>query len=470
MPFRAKVFLVSVKMAFRKTGGEKTASPRGLIQSIFAGIWIIAYNQTMKFLHISDVHLGCTRYQLAESPRDFFDAWHDVLMKYAIGENVDFVLICGDFFHKRNVPPETMNYAVAGLQLLKDHDIPVVMIEGNHDQKHHDSEYSWLRSLANWNLVHLLEPVNKDGRITYSPWSIEDKRGGFIDFGRARIFGSNWYGASAGWAIPMLIDAIRENRREGAFHILMLHTDVEGHQTHPVPAISLSALQELKAVTDYVGLGHTHMHYEIDNWAFNPGSIEVTNISEYRETRGVLLVEFDETNTVSARHLGEYHHRPFQRLRFDVSPFSDTKELSASVIDKIRREARPAEEGRPSPIIEITLHGQLGFPNSILEMQKIRDEAKKITGALHIRVRNQSIPADYAVAVDAETDISREALERRVVEDLISRDKRFTSNGNRITTAVIGAKRLALNDEEPEKIADFIAMQIEPAQKGRTLS
>ncbi len=38
-----------------------------------------------------------------------FDAWIDVINKYAIGERVDFVIMGGDFFHKRNVPPETMN-------------------------------------------------------------------------------------------------------------------------------------------------------------------------------------------------------------------------------------------------------------------------------------------------------------------------------------------------------------------------
>src|SRR6188474_2384945 len=65
---------------------------------------------------------------------------------------VEFVIVCGDFFHKKVVPPETMNYAVEGLSLLKDHGIPVVMIEGNHDQHYNDSSYSWLRSLSNWNL------------------------------------------------------------------------------------------------------------------------------------------------------------------------------------------------------------------------------------------------------------------------------------------------------------------------------
>ena len=413
----------------------------------------------MRFLHISDVHLGCTRYQLPESPRDFFDAWIDVLQRYAIGKKVDFVIMCGDFFHKRNVPPETMNYAVAGLQLMKDHGIPVIAIEGNHDQKHTDSDYSWLRSLSNWRLVHLLEPSNTEGKIGYSDWDDDYCCGGFVDVGRARIFGSHWYGASANWAIPMLTEALKENRREGAFHLLMLHTDVEGHQTHPIPALSLTALKELKSVTDYVALGHTHMHYEIDNWAFNPGSIEVTNIAEYREKRGVFLVEVDDDNTVRAEHITDYRHRPFQRIPFDVDGYADTKDLTAAVLDKIDREARRPEEDKPAPIVEIILKGQLGFPNSVLELKEIRERAKEICGALHIRVKNMTVPIDYAVAVDVDEDASREKLERRVVEDLIIRDNRYKTKVNDISDAVIGAKRLALSDEEPEKIAEFIALK-----------
>jgi len=412
----------------------------------------------MKFLHISDVHLGCTRYQLPESPRDFFDAWIDILQKYALGENVDFVIMCGDFFHKRNVPPETMNYAVAGLNLLKEAGIPVVTIEGNHDQKHTDTEYSWLRSLANWNLVYLLEPSNEDGRISYQPWA--DGRGGYVDIGRARIFGSHWYGASANWAIPMLTNAIGENRREGAFHILMLHTDVEGHQTHPIPALSIAALSELKSVTDYVGLGHTHMHYEIDNWAFNPGSVEVTNIAEYRETRGVFLVEVGDDNTVSARHIQDYRQRPFQRITFEVTNMETAADITRGVLDKVKNEARVAETDRPAPIIEITLRGQLGIPNSLIESQIIRDRAREITGALHIRLKNISVPVEYAVAADMPDDAGRERLERRVVEDLVLRDNRFKAKVSDISDAVIGAKRLALNDEEPDKIAEFIGAMI----------
>ncbi len=413
----------------------------------------------MKFLHIADIHLGCTRYQLAESPRDFFDAWMDVLRRYAIDEHVDFVIVCGDFFHKKVVPPETMNYAVEGLSLLKDNGIPVVMIEGNHDQHYNDSNYSWLRSLSNWNFVYLLEPETLAGEIVYSGWDEGTKRGGYIDIGRARIFGSHWYGAQGNVAIPKLTEAIKANQREGAFHILLLHTDVEGHQMHPIPALTLDSLNKLKSVTDYVGLGHTHMHYEIDNWAFNPGSIEVTNIAEFRETRGAFIVNVGDDNSVDVKHVTEYHHRPFQRLTFDVTRYSDTKDITAAVVEQVGREGRVAQAGSPSPIIEITLRGQLGFPNSLLELKKIRDEVMKITGALHVRIKNNSVPTEIGEA-EIDEDEGRERVERRVVDLIVAKDKRFRSNAGSIADAVVGAKRMALSDDEPEKIADFIAAKV----------
>lgn len=421
----------------------------------------------MKFLHIADVHLGCTRYQLPESPRDFFEAWIDVLRRYAIDEKVDFVIMCGDFFHKRVVPPETMNYAVEGLAAMRNAGIPVVTIEGNHDQKHTDNEYSWLRSLSTWGLVKLLEPVSSDGKMLYEPWDETAKKGGYIDIGRARIFGSEWYGASGNWAIPMLTEAIKQNRRDGAFHILMLHTDVEGHQMHPIPALSISALNELKSAVEYVGLGHTHKHYEIDNWAFNPGSIEITNISEFRETRGVFIVEVDEQNTVKARHIEDYHFRPFQQLAFQVTGYDDAKAITTDVLDMIRTEARVAEPDKPQPIIEIALRGQLGFPNSLLELQKIRDEVKAITGALHVRIKNHTVPADYLDTTTETEDEGRERLERRVIEDLIVRDNRYKTRPDEIAEAVIGAKRMALSDDEPAKIAEFIALKTEGEKRRR---
>jgi DNA repair exonuclease SbcCD nuclease subunit len=231
---------------------------------------------------------------------------------------------------------------------------------------------------------------------------------------------------------------------------------------HPIPALSLSALKELKSAVEYVGLGHTHKHYEIDNWAFNPGSIEITNITEFRETRGVFLVEVDQQNTISARHIEDYHFRPFQQITFQVGGYKDAQELTEALLDQIKNEARVAEEGKPRPIIEIAFRGQLGFPNSALEMQKIRDETRAITNALHVRIKNHTVPADYVETPDEADDEGREQLERRVIEDLIIRDARYKTATAAISDAIVGAKRMALGEEPPEKIADFIAIKTCP--------
>ncbi|HEX8249606.1 MAG TPA: DNA repair exonuclease [Pyrinomonadaceae bacterium] len=424
--------------------------------------------QTMalRFLHISDVHLGCTRYHLEESPRDFFRAWYNVLQDYAVAERVDFVLMCGDFFHKRNVDPQAMNHAVAGLQLLKDHNIPVVCIEGNHDQTPNDTDHSWIRSLASWKLLILLEPktvADKDGKgkFEFQPWDAEDCSGSFVDIKNARIFGSTWYGASANTAIPMLTAAIKENRREGAFHILMLHTDVEGHQTHPIPALTLTNLKELKSLTDYVGLGHTHKRFEIDNWAFNPGSLEVTSIDEYREERGAFLVEVSDDGAINAQHLRDYVQRPFHRLAFDVSGIERPEEITTGVMAQIEREVtlHNVESKNPAPILEIRLTGHLGFKNSLLETDKIRAEAQKLTNSLHVRLKNFTAPIEYAIAADLDENATREERERRVIEDLIARDNRYKENAREMAELVVGAKRLALSDEPPEKIYELIALK-----------
>ena len=115
------------------------------------------------------------------------------------------------------------------------------------------------------------------------------------------------------------------------------------------------------------------------------------------------------------------------------------------------------------------MRGQLGFPNSLIESKKIRTDAQKITGALHIRLKNISVPVEYAVAADLPEDAGRERLERRVVEDLVLRDNRFKTKVDNISDAVIGAKRLALGGEEPAQIAEFIS-QVVSGQSSPRLS
>ncbi|HEX8149564.1 MAG TPA: exonuclease SbcCD subunit D [Pyrinomonadaceae bacterium] len=424
----------------------------------------------IKFLHMSDVHLGCRRYNLEERTKDFFRSWYDVIQNHALPNEVDFVLIAGDFFDRRNIDPQTMNHALAGLQLLKDAGIPVVAIEGNHDRRDAVSDYSWMRSFSQAGFFILLEPArveeSEGNALPWQmvPWDEEAKAGSYVDIKGARIFGTHWYGTSANAAMPMLAESLRAARGEGLFHILLLHTDVEGQLNRPIPALSVEKLKELRTLVDYVALGHTHKKFEIDNWAFNPGSLEACSIDEYREERGLYLVEVGDGRSVKATFIDEYVQRPFQRMTVDVSGAEDQDEVHARVMEAVGREARAhdPESGEPAPIVEINLRGHLGFKNSLLDMRKMREEASAATGALHVMLKNQSVPVEYAVAAGLDADTSRAHRERRIVEDLIARDNRFRDRAREMAELVLEAKRRALGDEPPESILELIEQKVEP--------
>ena len=422
----------------------------------------------MRFLHLADIHLGCRRYNLEERTKDFFHAWYDIIEKHAIPNRVDFVLIAGDFFDRRNIDPQAMNHAIAGLERLKDAGIPVIAIEGNHDQRDAVSEHSWMRSLSEWGFVKLLEPTrDEEGNLTLVPWDETERAGSYIDIKGARIFGSHWYGASATAAIPMLADALRRAGTEGRFNILMLHTDVEGQTNRPIPAVPVAKLKELKQLVDYLALGHTHKKFDLDGWAFNPGALEPTSIDEYKEERGAFLVEVDDARNIKTSYIDDYTQRPFQRLSFDVSGAEDAEAVHGGVMQMIEREARKYDEARGglAPIIEITLRGQLGFKNSLLQINRLRDEARERTGALHVMMRNQSVPVEYAVAAGMDAQAPRHERERRIIEDLIARDNRYKARAHEMAELVIEAKRQALTGEPPDKILELISQKLDAEKK-----
>ncbi|MGH9763883.1 MAG: DNA repair exonuclease, partial [Blastocatellia bacterium] len=152
-----------------------------------------------RFLHIADIHLGIRRYNLPDRTTDFFRAWQDVIDRYAIEERVDFVLIAGDLFDQRKVEPQAANHAMLMLRKLEANNIPVLAIEGNHDQREAVSKFSWLRSFSQWRYLKLLEPEwTEDGNIEMRPWDDEQARGSYIDIGDVRVFGSTWYGTTVG--------------------------------------------------------------------------------------------------------------------------------------------------------------------------------------------------------------------------------------------------------------------------------
>lgn len=414
-----------------------------------------------KFLHISDIHLGIKRYGLEERTVDFFKAWQTCLQKYAIEENVDFVLIGGDLFDRRQIDPQAANHAIAMLEQLKMAGIPVFAIEGNHDQRETGSKFSWLRSLSKWRFFHLVEPDQDNGQIVYKPWNEEKHEGGYIDCKDVRIFGSRWYGVTTGNVLPQLHEAIRPNLREGAYNVMMLHTEVEGQLNRPIPALSTNKLLQLKNGIDYLALGHIHKNFAIDNWAFNPGSLEAATIDEYKETRGAYLVELKD-GKIQARLVQDYQKRPFDFSDFDLSEFPSPDEAAKALTEFLIKKCPSKSielEKEKKPIIELTLTGRLAFKSSLMKLEEIKAQVKDTTDVLEIIFRNETIPNEYAVAANLGSGTPKAERELQVLKDLVAQNPLYRERANNLANLILEMKRLTLAGEKSEKLLETLEQQ-----------
>jgi exonuclease SbcD len=427
----------------------------------------------VRFLHIADIHLGIRRYRSEDRARDFFYAWRDCIERYALAEEVSFVLIAGDFFDARKVEPQAMNQAMYCLSRLREAGIPVVAIEGNHDCHESESKFSWLRSLSQWGYIKLLEPVHNDGVVNLIPWDDKKREGSYIDIDGVRIFGSVWYGSTVGKSLPALIDQLREHHSQGHFNVMMLHTDVEGQINRPIPALPVAEINKLRSYIDYLALGHTHKSFEIDGWVYNPGSLEACSVDEYANVRGAYLVEVVEGKH-TARLARDYHQRPVLRFSFEVGGYATPEELREALFSQLRREVSPHnpseagdEAGVAAPVIELTLRGHLGFKSSLLEINRLREEIKKEFNPLLVMMKNQTVPVEYAVAAGLSEGVSRAERERRVIEDLIARDSRYRDQAQALAALVIEAKLLALADEPPSRIVELIERKFAETQSSK---
>jgi DNA repair protein SbcD/Mre11 len=371
-----------------------------------------------RFLHLADIHLGFDRYDNKQRTQDFFFALQDAIAKYAVAEKVDFVLIAGDLFEHRNILPVTLNQAQVCLQLLQEARIPVLAIEGNHDNRPYGTKTSWLRYLADWGLLMLLEPGDPaQGERFYSPW--QAGYGGYIDLPcGVRVLGSQWYGASAPKAIEQIATAIQE--LPPIDHtILMFHHGVEGQISRYQGALRYPELLPLKqAGVDYLALGHIHKSYALEGWIFNPGSTEANSIEESSFERGVYLVEINQAG-IKAELKQDYYQRPVVRLRWTAKGQESPEAVEQGAIAQVQQ-AIQAGKLHPGdqPIVELRIEGQVGFDRLELDIRQLQQQLQQISNALIFLLRYEVDAIAYASPLSEEA--SRLQVEQEVFIDLLT--------------------------------------------------
>ncbi|MBK3331635.1 DNA repair exonuclease [Persephonella atlantica] len=276
----------------------------------------------MRFVHISDTHLGYHQYGLKERAEDFFDVFLEAV-EFAISKKVDFVLHTGDFFHSSRPSNHIILQGMEIVEKLKNANIPLFVISGNHDRGSHIRDVSPLR---------VLQPVG----LKLIDKGVVEHEGVFI--------GGLKYISKAGLrriSLREILEQYLEKMKNG-FKILMLHQEFQPF----FPDSALYSDREIPEGFDYVGIGHYHIAqvpFSVNgSTVVYPGSTEFTAYNEKEEEKGkgFYFVNVDKGD-IRAEFIKLSRVRPFIYVDFNEEDIDGTlKEIKES-LDKIEKDKKP---------------------------------------------------------------------------------------------------------------------------------
>jgi DNA repair exonuclease SbcCD nuclease subunit len=408
------------------------------------------------FLHLSDVHLGYNRYNNGERTKDFFYAFQDCIDRYAVQDPVDFVLIVGDLFEHRSIQPSTLNQAQIVLEQLKEAHIPVLAIEGNHDNCPYGVKTSWLRYLAEQGWLILLEP-EEDSDTLLSPWDPDTGRGGYMDLDcGVRVVGSRWYGASTPQAIKKLAQALQMLPDPQGETVMMLHHGLEGQIARYAGALRYEDVLPLReAGVTYLALGHIHKSYSEQGWIFNAGSVEANSVAEGwgQMRRGVYRVELTAAG-VTADLKQDYQQRPIYRLILDADKSWSQVDLENQALALIERENR--QQKLHGAIVELRLQGQVGFDRLDLNLRDLNDRLKTLSQALIFLLKSELAGSNYVEPLSPDQQLSREAIEMSVFKDFLAGHHVYQHHLEHFAQGLSHLKQRLLEGESPDPLYSYV--------------
>jgi len=282
----------------------------------------------MKFIHAADIHLdsplcGLARYEGAPvgqaqntTRRAFIN-----LVDLACQESVDFVLLVGDLYDVDWKDYNTGLFFNQQMSRLREANIPVFMVRGNHDA-------------GNSITRQLCLPDNVTELSTHAPETIILDSLGIAIHGQG--FADKVTTENLAARYPKYIN--------GYYNIGLLHTSLNGREGHATYApCTLSELLSLSY--DYWALGHVHTNevlHQAPAIVF-PGNLQGRHARE-TGAKGCMMVEITEKETI-------LNHRALDVLRWEVCQL-EVSDIAypEELIDKSRwavTQALQQADGRP---------------------------------------------------------------------------------------------------------------------------
>jgi exonuclease SbcD len=416
----------------------------------------------VSFLHLADVHLGYQQYGHPERFNDFGRAFLSAV-QYGVENQVGFVLISGDLFHKSAIDPPTLLQAVNGLQRLQKAGIAVLAVAGNHDRPRYRDRFSWLDYLAERGHLVLLGPVFEEEEIRLPPW--DGSLGAYVDIDGVRIYGVPYLGASIRPVLAGMFETpVDQDKDAVEFTVLMAHFGLEGEMPGVPGGLSHGEVAPLGEYVDYLALGHWHKPFEREGWIYNPGALETCAMDEYRWHGGFYHVTVDTES--DPKHVVSHiknRRRPFHRLIIPVDEYATPQDVYDGVRARLEAEESAITSTDLAPVLEVSLEGVLAFDRGTLDMDCIQAVVHEILRPLIARVKNNTRPSEFEIPLEAR--LSRVELERKVLRDLILRDSRYRDQAEVWTSLMSEVKTMALTGSSPEAIVATMRQHILEARE-----
>ena len=299
----------------------------------------------MQFIHMSDNHLGYRQYNSDEREKDIYNAFNQCIDKI-IDIKPDFVVHSGDLFEQSTPPINALYTALKGFERLKEHNIPIYIIHGNHDVPPRITKGSPYLILKN---------ILKDKLHTFT----KKKYHIFKKNNKEIFIGGSDY-TSIGKTTELFDDykLIEQESKNYKNKILIFHQSIYSYSN--IPSYEIQANNLPRGFNYYAG-GHIHkrilktINLQINNNSNNnsngsqvlgwSGSTEITDYDEYRdykkEGKGFYLVDMSKND-------------------FDIS-----------CVDKINIKCRDF-------VIDKTIKNKNDFENLVNELNNYNDKTKPV--------------------------------------------------------------------------------------------
>jgi len=312
----------------------------------------------IRILHFADLHLGVETYGhidpstgLSSRLGDFLAAL-DQVVDYALSNDIDLVLFCGDAYRSRD-PSQTYQREFARrIRQLSGNNIRVFLLAGNHDLPNALGRATSVEifdtltienvTVANVPQGHRLETRKGTIQVVALPWirygrllSKEDTKGLSTDQLNKRIEDilTNWVNAQAA-ALDPHIPAILAGH--------LAHSDaVVGSERIMMVGRDYFLLRSAIAnpAFDYVALGHMHKQQTIERPVpvVYPGSLQTIDFGDEGQEKGFYVVELDE-NAARGKRLKSYEFHPVAARRFlTINIDADTDNPTETVLQAVAK-------------------------------------------------------------------------------------------------------------------------------------